>query len=300
MVVAGPTASGKTALSIRLAEHFQSEIISFDSRQFYREMPIGTAAPDAAQRSRVRHHFIGDRSCTSPLNAGEYEREATPLLQRLFERHPILIAVGGSGLFLQALTEGFDDMGPSDQGEARLYWSDFFRTHGLAALQNELRQRDPAYAAVADLNNHQRLIRALEVVQLTCRPYSEHRKGRKTERPYRLCLLGLNPPRALLHQRIEQRVHRMIEAGLENEAHLLYPLRHLKSLQTVGYTEWFQHFEGRLLRQEVAEQILFHTRSYARRQITWFRKKNGIRWFEREDDGDIIPYIEQQSEWNGR
>lgn len=292
MVVVGPTASGKTDLAIRLAEYYQTEIISFDSRQFYHEMPIGTASPSLEQLSRVRHHFIGDRSCIIPLNAGAYEREASPLLQNLFRNFSTLVAVGGSGLFLRALTEGFDDMGPSDQGEVRQFWTDFFLEKGIDALQNEIRKRDPKYTVTADMNNHQRLIRALEVFQLTGRPYSEHRRGMRKVLPYHLCLVGLNPARHVLHKRIEERTRYMIAAGLEMEAHQLYTKRHLKSLQTVGYSEWFQHFAGLLPRNQVAEQILFHTRSYARRQITWFRKTEGIRWFEQVEDPEILLHIE--------
>jgi tRNA dimethylallyltransferase len=274
-----------------MAEHFQTEIISFDSRQFYQEMSIGTAAPSAEQLGRVRHHFISDRSCLTPLNAGEYGREASSLLSQLFLNFQVLVAVGGSGLFLRALTEGFDDMGPSDGGVVRQLWTDFFREKGIAALQAEVRRRDPQYAKTADMNNHQRLIRALEVGQLSGKTYSEHRKGSQKILPCGICVIGLNPSRDVLHLRIADRIHTMMHANLEAEAHALYHLKHLKSLQTVGYTEWFQHFDGLLPRQQVAEQILFHTRSYARRQLTWFRKSEGVQWFEQADDPKILPHI---------
>lgn len=293
VVVVGPTASGKTDLAIRLAEQHNTEIVSFDSRQFYSEMPIGTAAPSMEQCSRVRHHFIADRSCRHPLNAGAYEREASPLLENLFQKLPVVVAVGGSGLFLRALLEGFDEMGPVDQGEARAFWTDFFRKEGIDALRNEVKKRDPKFAETADLNNHQRLIRALEVWQMTGKPYSEHRRGSRKVLPYRLCMIGLNPERELLHQRIFSRTHNMIAANLEEEARVLYPFRHLKSLQTVGYSEWFQHFDGILARHQVAEQILFHTRAYARRQLTWFRKLEGVRWFEFADDPTIPIFMDR-------
>jgi len=292
VVVVGPTASGKTELAIQLAERHQTEILSFDSRQFYREMSIGTAVPSAEQSGRIRHHFIQDRSCLHPLNAGAFEREASPLLEQLFHHFRLVVAVGGSGLFLQALTEGFDDMGPSDGGEVRQLWTNFFREKGIEALQAEVRLRDPIYAETADMNNHQRLIRALEVGQLSGKTYSEHRKGSQKIRPYGICLIGLNPSRDVLHMRIANRIQMMMDANLEAEAHALYPLKHLKSLQTVGYTEWFQHFDGLLPRHQVAEQILFHTRSYARRQLTWFRRAPGVSWFERADDPRIFLHID--------
>lgn len=298
-MVVGPTASGKTELAINLAERFKTEIISFDSRQFYREMPIGSATPSGEQLNRVRHHFIADRSCLHPLNAGAFEREASPLLDKLLLQFSIVVAVGGSGLFLRALLEGFDDMGTVDQGQARQFWTDFYLQKGIAALQAEVMKRDPKYAETADMNNHQRLIRALEVEQLTGIPYSQHRKGSQKALPFRVCIVGLNPRREVLHQRILERTQGMIEADLEGEARELFPLRHLKSLQTVGYTEWFQHFDGVLPRQDVAQQILFHTRSYARRQITWFRKTEGIRWFEDASDPQIAHHVDAAFHANG-
>ncbi len=292
MVVVGPTASGKTALAIQLAERYRTEIVSFDSRQFYQEMPIGTAAPSKEQLNHIRHHFIADRSCQQPLNAGAYAREASPLVENLLNMVPVVVAVGGSGLFLRALIEGFDDMGVVDQGEARQYWTEFFQHQGIAALQAEVKKRDPKYAETADMNNHQRLIRALEVAQLTGIPYSQHRSGHKKVLPYGVCMIGLNPNREVLHQRIFERTQGMIAANLEAEARELYPLRHLKSLQTVGYSEWFQHFDGVLAQNEVATQILFHTRSYARRQLTWFRRMEGVSWYEDAQNPRIAQHVD--------
>jgi tRNA dimethylallyltransferase len=279
ILVVGPTASGKTALAIQLAEKFNTVVVSADSRQFYKELPIGTAMPDAQQLAQIQHYFIADRSLHQHLNAGAYEVEANALLNQLFQKHSIVIACGGSGLFLKALVDGFDAIAPRSV-EVRTHWQNVLAKEGIAALQEAVKQQDPVYAATADMQNHQRLIRALEVMEVSGLPYSAQRTESPKKRPYRCLWIGLNPDRALLHERIHQRVDAMLAAGLVDEARAVWPYKEAEALKTVGYVELFAHFEGLCSLAEACEQIKTNTRQYARRQMTWFRKNPDIHWFE--------------------
>jgi tRNA dimethylallyltransferase len=290
VIIAGPTASGKTQLAINLAQELVTEIISFDSRQFYREMPIGTATPGIEELAAAPHHFIADRSFRDHLSAGAFENEANHLLKHLFKKYPVVIAVGGSGLFAQALVQGFDDMSIKNE-ESRGHWKAIFESEGLAPLQASLLERDPQYANEVDLQNHQRIIRALEVIDTTGKPYSAFRKKQPKERAYRTLWVGMAVDRALLHERINQRVLNMLEAGLEEEVRALYPFRQYESLQTVGYRELFDYFDGLHDRDEAIRLIQRNTRHFARRQMTWFRKNEAMHWLAPEKTEEILRLV---------
>lgn len=279
VVIVGATATGKTDLSIALAQNYHSEILSADSRQFYREMPIGTAAPTPDQLQAVPHHFIATRSITEEYSCGRYEVDALALLEQLFHTHDTLFLVGGSGLYIDAICNGMDAM-PETDPALREQLTTVARKEGLEPLCSQLQELDPAYYAVVDRSNPQRVIRALEICIQTGRPYSEIRSGAIKQRPFRIIKLGIRYPREILYDRINRRVDLMVEAGLEQEVRTLYPLRHLNALQTVGYREWFDYFEGKYDRQTAIELIQRNSRRYAKRQETWFRRDFAIHWVE--------------------
>lgn len=292
ILVVGPTASGKTALAVDLAKSLQCEVLSFDSRQMYRELPIGAAIPTSAEMQGIPHHFIADRGIEEHLSAGAFEREGNLRLSELFARNQVVVAVGGSGLFAKALVEGFDDMSKKNEA-SRNHWKAIFESQGIVPLQQAVRERDPQYAAKVDMQNHQRLIRALEVMDSTGAPFSSFRKAQPKKRFYHCLWIGLEPDRTWLHERINQRVLSMVEAGLEDEARHLYPLRALESLQTVGYREWFGHFDGIYDRDEAIRLIQRNTRQFARRQMTWFRNQAQVHWFENGELPPILALIQQ-------
>lgn len=279
VVIVGATATGKTDLSIALAKAYHSEILSADSRQFYREMPIGTAAPTPDQLQAVPHHFIATRSVTEEYSCGRYEVDALALLEQLFHTHDTLFLVGGSGLYIDAICNGMDAM-PKTDPALREQLTTIARNEGLEPLCSQLQELDPAYYAVVDRSNPQRVIRALEVCLQTGCPYSAIRSGAPKQRPFRIFKLGIRYPREILYDRINRRVELMVEAGLEQEVRTLYPLRHLNALQTVGYREWFDYFEGKYERQTAIELIQRNSRRYAKRQETWFRRDLSIHWIE--------------------
>lgn len=295
VVVLGPTGSGKTDLAVALAHHFQTEIISTDSRQFYRGMPIGTAQPTAEQLAAVPHHFIADRLPEEELSAGGYEREALERLNALFLRHNVVVAVGGSGLYIDALTDGFDDL-PSDTSDIRATLMERLATEGLESLVEELRVRDEAYWQVVDRRNPARVIRALEVCIASGKPYSEQRTSTKRERPFEVLKIGVLWDREELYDRINRRVDMMVEAGLEEEARSVYHLRHLSSLQTVGYREFFDFFDGNISQEEAVELIKRNTRRYAKRQMTWFRRDTTTHWLTPDELNRAISIIENTLE----
>ena len=277
VVVLGATATGKTDIAIRLATTLGGEIISSDSRQVYREMRIGTAAPTPEEQAAVPHHLIGTRSIEEEYSCGRYEQDANALIEKLFLEKDLLFLVGGSGLYIDAVCRGMDDM-PATDPQLRKSLTDRLQTEGLAVLAAELQQRDPTYYEQVDRQNPQRVIRALEVCLQTGRPYSEIRTGQSKTRPYRILKLGITMPREVLYDRINQRVDRMVAEGLEAEAHGLYAHRHLNALQTVGYQEWFDYFDGHISREEAIELIKRNSRRYAKRQETWFRRDPDIHW----------------------
>ena len=293
IVIVGPTGSGKTDLSIAVAEHFGAPIISTDSRQFYRGIPIGTAQPDAEQLQRVEHHFIASHELTQDFNCGAYETEALQRLEELFKSFNTVVAVGGSGLYIKALCEGMDDM-PEADAELREQLAARLQSEGLEPLCKELQERDPDFYKVVDLKNPARVLRALEVCISTGRPYSSLRTGAKRERDFEIVKIGVDMPREVLYERIDKRVDIMIEQGLEQEARSVSHLRHLNSLQTVGYREMFDYFDGTITRDEAIELIKRNSRRYAKRQLTWFRRDEQIEWFNPSEREKIIEYLNQR------
>jgi tRNA dimethylallyltransferase len=278
IVIAGPTAVGKTAVAIKLAQQLKTEIVSADSRQFYREMSIGTAKPSTKELSQARHHFINSHSVTESFNVGDFEKQALQLLDELFKTHDKVIMAGGSGLFIQAVTQGFDELPVADAG-VRNSLNQEFAEKGIQFLQGKLKEADPVYYEQVDLNNPQRLIRALEVFETTGKPFSSYRKATTNKRPFHITKIGLDLPRDILYQRINQRVDAMIEQGLVEEVRSLLPYRHLNALNTVGYSELFDYLDEKTDLNTAIELIKQNTRRFAKRQLTWFRKDKEIKWY---------------------
>ena len=277
-VVCGPTAVGKTEFAIQLAERLQTEIISADSRQIYKEIPIGTAHPTAEQLQRVKHHFIGNLSINEDYNAGKFERDSLHLLDQLFLQFKSVVCCGGTGLYIKALCDGLDEV-PQANDAIRLELAARLKSDGLEALQKELQRLDPVHFSKMDVQNPQRVIRALEVCLSTGKPFSSFHENSKTNRPFRIVKIGLELPREQLNERINKRVEMMLANGWLEEARSVYPLRHLNALNTVGYKELFDHFSGEMNYEEAVEKIKTNTRRFAKRQMTWFRKDEEIQWF---------------------
>lgn len=277
ILIVGPTAVGKTAVAVQLAKQFHTEIISADSRQCYREMNIGVARPSAAELAAVPHHFIASHSISDDVNAGVFEQYALAKANELFQQHPVIVMTGGTGLYINAFVEGIDVMPPIPQ----TIRENIIRTYqekGLAWLQETIQQKDPAFWEIAEQQNPQRLMRALEFVEATGQSITTYRSGKKEERPFKVITIGLEMPRELLNERINSRVDAMMEAGQLEEAKRLFSSRHLNALQTVGYQELFDHFEGKTSLSKAVELIKQHTRQYAKRQMTWFKKNSSIHW----------------------
>lgn len=290
IVIVGATGSGKTDLSIALANRFRAPILSTDSRQVFRGMPIGTAQPTAEQLAAAEHHFIATLDIDQPFSCGMFESQALELLDRLFLTHRYAVAVGGSGLYIRALCEGMDELPEADEAlRARLRQR--VEQQGLPALCDELQRLDPIYHATVDLDNPARVMRALEVCLLSGRPYSSLRLARTAKRPFRIVKIGIDMPREVLYGRIDRRVDAMMAAGLEAEARRLYPYRHLNSLQTVGYKELFDYFDGLTSREQAVELIKRNSRRYAKRQLTWFRRDKQIAWFAPDDIRSMEQHI---------
>lgn len=294
IVIAGPTAVGKTELAIKIAEQFQTEILSADSRQFYREMSIGTAKPSDEELGRVKHHFVNSLSVNQEYSAGDFESEALAALEGIFKHKEFAVLVGGSGLFLKAVTEGFDDLPKANTG-IREHLNAIYTEKGIVPLQEQLKVLDPDYYQGADINNPQRLIRALEVSLSTGLPFSSFLIQNKKERPFSIIKIGLNTNREFLYQRINERVDLMIRAGLVEEVRNLLPLRNLNALNTVGYSEIFEFLDQKITMQEAIEAIKQNTRRFAKRQLTWFRKDTEIKWFEPSQYPEIVDYINDLS-----
>ncbi|MBR5196643.1 MAG: tRNA (adenosine(37)-N6)-dimethylallyltransferase MiaA [Alistipes sp.] len=291
IVVVGPTGSGKSALAVKLAQHYNAPVISTDSRQVFRNMAIGTAQPTAEELAAAKHYFIADREVEDDFNCGKYEVEALALLERLFAENRYVVAVGGSGLYIQALCEGMDSLPEADDAlraelKARL------ASEGLEVLADELRRLDPKYAEEVDIQNPARVMRALEVCITTGRPYSEQRVGKVAERPFNIVKVGTDMSRDVLYERINRRVDMMVEQGLVAEAMAMYPKRHLNALQTVGYRELFEHFEGNCSLEEAIELIKRNSRRYAKRQLTWFRRDESTGWYSPDDIEGVVAFID--------
>jgi tRNA dimethylallyltransferase len=285
--VVGPTAIGKTSLAIALAQYFQTEIISCDSRQFFKEMSIGTAVPSVEELLTVPHHFIQHRSIFDTYSVGDFEREAISLLSELFQKHQVVVMVGGSGLYANAVWYGLDDFPEVDES-IRITLNTQYQTQGLAFLQEKLRTLDPLQYNQMDVQNPQRIIRALEICLASGRPYSSFLSQKQTQRPFQNLMIGLTAPRELVYQRINNRVEQMLEAGLLIEAQKLLSLKHLNALQTVGYRELFDFLEGKTSLEVAVEEIKKNTRRFAKRQYTWFNKNEQIHWFDCQSSVETI------------
>jgi tRNA dimethylallyltransferase len=292
IVIAGPTAVGKTALSIRLAKYWATEIVSADSRQIYKELNIGTAKPSALELREVVHHFINNVSIHERYDAARYGEEALMVISKLFERHQHVIVCGGSGLYLKALLEGFDHI-PTIDNSFRIEINEAYETHGLSWLQQKLALEDPLAWETIEKQNTHRLMRALEVKRATGKSIREFQRHEKKILPFNVIKISLDLPRELLYQRIDQRVDQMIANGLFDEARELYPLKHLQALQTVGYQEIFGHWDGNYDRGEAIRLLKRNTRHYAKRQLTWFRRDLEMIWKSPDDFEEIIKLTEQ-------
>jgi tRNA dimethylallyltransferase len=291
IVLTGPTGIGKTKIGIEIAKHFTTEIVSSDSRQIFKELTIGTAVPGIDELAEVKHHFIQTLSINENYNASRYENEALDLLSSLFKKHDLVLLVGGSMLYIDAVCNGIDIMPDSDP-EIRKNLSEQLKNNGLESLRFQLKKLDPDYYNSVDLKNPNRIIHALEICIMTGKPYSTFRSHPKKSRPFSVIKIGLNCERELLHNKINLRVDQMIEAGLETEARELFHLKNLNALNTVGYRELFVFFEGEITREKAIELIKRNSRRYARKQLTWFRNDIEMNWFEPDQTNEIITFIE--------
>lgn len=293
--VVGPTAIGKTALAISIAEALGTEILSADSRQLFKEMTIGTAVPSAEELSQVPHHCIQNKTIFEPYTVGDYEQEALEIVDGLFASYSEVVLVGGSGLYVNALVYGLDDF-PEIPSEIREQLNDQLSTEGIESLQKELAQVDPDYFDKADIQNPHRVIRALEVFRSSGKPFSSFLKGKQAKRNFDTLFIGLTADRDVVYDRINRRVDSMVENGLVEEARALYDHKDLNALQTVGYRELFQYFEGQLTLEEAISEIKKNTRRFAKRQGTWFRKSKNIHWFDWETPhAEIISFIKKKN-----
>ncbi len=293
VVIGGPTASGKTGVAIALAQHYQTAILSADSRQFYREMHIGTAKPTVEEQAAAPHYFVDFLSIEQSYSVGDFERDALAQLDVLFQQHDLVLLCGGSGLYIKALCEGLDQF-PEVPPAIRQELQQVYAEQGIEALQEELQRVDPIYYAQVDLHNPQRLMRALEVCRASQRPYSSFRKQKSAKRSFQPIYLRLDWERSQLYDRINQRVDLMIEQGLEAEAKALYPMRVLNALQTVGYQELFDYFDGTISLEEAIELIKRNSRRYAKRQMTWLRRDTHWKPFAPEQIEAMIAHINEQ------
>ena len=292
-VIIGPTGVGKTETCLQVAEHLNTPIVNADSRQIFKEIPIGTAAPTAEQRQRVRHYFVGTHSIADYYSAAMYEADVMSLLPRLFEESYSSSALlsGGSMMYVDAVCKGIDDI-PTINDETRELMKRRLAEEGLEAMVEELLQLDPEHWAIVDKHNPRRVIHALEICHMTGKTYTSFRTNSIKRRPFRIVKIGLNREREELYERINLRVLQMMELGLEQEARSMYTLRHLNALNTVGYKELFQHFDGGIPLEEAVRQIQSNTRRYMRKQLTWFKRDEEIRWFNPEKIKEILNYVD--------
>ena len=293
IVLLGPTGVGKTDLSLTLAKRYQSPIISCDSRQIYATLSIGTAAPTPEQLQQVKHYFIGTLQPTDYYSAAQYETDAMKLLEELFVSHDTLIMTGGSMMYIDAICKGIDDI-PTVDAETREHMMQHYQEAGLEALCKELKLLDPEYYNIVDLKNPKRVIHALEICYMTGKTYTSFRTQSSKQRPFRIIKVGLTRDREELYDRINRRVDMMIEEGLEEEARRVYPLRHLNSLNTVGYKELFNYFDGEWTLPFAIEKIKQNSRIYSRKQMTWFKRDTEITWFHPEQQIEIEAFIEEK------
>lgn len=291
IVIAGPTAAGKTALAIKVAQAYSTAVISADSRQCYRELSIGTAKPTTQELKTVPHYFIDSHSIREEVNAGLFEKLALQYTQEIFAEQPVAVMCGGTGLYIKAFCEGIDDM-PAILPAIRDAINKQYEKEGLHWLQQELEKLDPDFYAVAETQNPQRLIRALEVIEATGRSITSFRTANRAQRDFRIIKIGVTLPKELLHRNIHARVDQMMAAGLLEEVKRVLPYRNHNALQTVGYQEIFDHLDGKTTLEEAVDLIKTHTRQYAKRQLTWFRKDKEFHWMDAQDPDSILKYIE--------
>jgi len=292
IIICGPTAVGKTSVAISLAKHFQTEIISADSRQCFKELNIGVARPSVEELNEVAHHFIASHSINENINAAFFEKFALQKVNELFQKHDVVIMVGGTGLYIKAFCEGLDEIPEVDESVRKRIISDY-ELKGLEWLQNEIEKKDPRYFAEGEIQNPQRMMRALEVMESTGRSILDFRKRIKTKRDFKIIKTGLELAKEELHENINSRVDKMIGQGLIDEVRTLLSFRHLNALQTVGYSEIFDHLDGNISLEAAIEEIKKNTRQYAKRQLTWFRKDKEIKWFPAKNIVGIINEIDK-------
>lgn len=291
IIIGGPTASGKTAAAIHIARHFQTEIVSADSRQCFRELNIGVARPTAAELAAVPHHFVASHSIHDKVTAATFEAYALDKMAQLLEQHDVVVMAGGTGLYIKAFCEGLDVI-PEVPEAIQTAVRENYAVQGLAWLQEEVARLDPAFYATGEIHNPHRLMRALAVLKATGQSILAFRKGVQAERPFRIIKLAMELPRPELHQRINQRVDNMLQLGLEAEVRGLLPFQQCNALQTVGYRELFAFYNGMGTLQQAVEAIKTNTRQYAKRQITWFRKDAAFAWFAPQDTASMLTHIE--------
>lgn len=285
--IVGPTGIGKTKLSLKLAKFYKTEIISADSRQFYKEIAIGTASPSAANLKEIKHHFIHHKSILQPYSVGDFEKDAINLIQLLHQKKSIIILIGGSGLYIDSITKGLNSF-PKTNPEIRAKLNLIFKKKGGEFLANELKRVDPITYAKIDLKNPRRIIRALEIYRSSGKSYSSFLGKKKNSRKFKIINLGLTAERKIIYNRIDKRVEKMMENGLLQEARSVYEYRHLNALNTVGYKELFKYFQKKISLEEAIEEIKKNTRRYAKRQITWFKKQKNTTWFDYKSNLDAI------------
>lgn len=290
VVITGPTGVGKSDTAVWLARELNAEIISADSRQLYRDIPIGTAAPTAEQMAEVKHHFVGTLSLEEYYSAAQFEDDVMQLLPQLFARSPYVVMCGGSMMYVDAVCKGIDNI-PTISDEIRREVVERFERDGAEAMREELHRLDPVYYNQVDLKNHKRVIHAVEICLQAGRPYSELRTNSVKQRPFRIMKIGLNLPREQLFDRINRRVEKMIEAGLVDEARRFYPQRHLNSLNTVGYKELFAWMDGTMDYNTAVARIQKNTRVYAKKQLTWYAKDTDMHWFAPSDHQEILKLV---------
>ena len=293
IVLIGPTGVGKTELSLELAERYHTSIVSADSRQIYADLQIGTASPTPEQLSRAKHYFIGNLKLSDYFSAAQYEEEAMKLLSSLFKDHDVVILTGGSMMYVDAICKGIDLI-PTIEPETREMMQQKYQQQGLESLCEELKLLDPEYYQVVDRKNPKRIVHALEICYQTGKTYTSFRTHPKKDRPFRMIKIGLNRPREELYNRINLRVDQMIKDGLVEEALRVYPHRELNSLNTVGYKQMFNYLDGLWTLDYAIEKIKVNTRTYARKQLTWFKHDDEIQWFHPDDKAKVIQYIDQQ------
>ena len=293
VVLLGPTGVGKTEVALQIAEYLQSPIINADSRQIYAEIPIGTAAPTKEQQERVKHYFVGTLHLTDYYSAAKYEENVLQLLNQHFKHQQVALLSGGSMMYIDAVCQGIDDIPTVDEATRKLM-KRRLETEGLDALVEELKVLDPEHYKIVDLHNPRRVIHALEICHMTGNTYTSYRKNTKKIRPFNIVKIGLNRPREEMYERINNRVLKMMEQGMIEEAKAVYPQKGLNSLNTVGYKELFAYFDGDISLDDAILKIQSNTRQYMRKQVTWFKHDNQIKWFSPTNIEEIINYIDDQ------